>query len=89
MVQVYKGILCNMYTVAIKVVSDSTVTQKQNFKREVEILSNLRCPNVLSFVGACHLPGRTMLISEFCQRGDLYHALAADRDTRMLSWYRR
>ncbi len=87
--QVYKGLLCNLYPVAIKVVSDTTVTQKRNFKREVKILSNLRCPNVLSFVGACHLPGCTALISEFCQRGDLFHALAADRETRMLSWHRR
>ena len=87
--QVYKGLLCNLYPVAIKVVRDTTVIQKRNFRREVKILSNLRCPNVLSFVGACHLPGCTALISEYCQRGDLYHALADDRQTRMLSWYRR
>ena len=47
-------------------------------QREVAILRTLRDRNVVSFVGASMREGATVLLTEFCSRGDLYRALQRD-----------
>ena len=43
--------------------------------------------NILQFYGAAVLPDQVMLVTEFMDRGDLGHALLADRNGTY-SWYK-
>lgn len=56
---------------------------------QVAILSSLRSPYIVQFLGASLTQGSAMLLTEFCERGDLYQAIKRDQGTGMLSWYRR
>lgn len=41
------------------------------FKREVEILSGMRAPNIVLFLGACCEPEQYMVVTELIPMGDL------------------
>jgi len=41
------------------------------FKREVEVMSTLRSPYILHFVGASFVRGKVCLVSEYCAKGSL------------------
>lgn len=45
------------------------------FKKEVAIMSKLRHPNVLLFMGACTVPGNLMIVTELMEKGSAYDLL--------------
>jgi serine/threonine protein kinase len=45
------------------------------FKKEVGIMSKLRHPNVLLFMGACTEPGNLMIVTELMAKGSAYDLL--------------
>eukprot|EP01125_Pyxidicula_operculata_P015663 TRINITY_DN5340_c1_g1_i2.p1 TRINITY_DN5340_c1_g1~~TRINITY_DN5340_c1_g1_i2.p1 ORF type:complete len:556 (-),score=105.56 TRINITY_DN5340_c1_g1_i2:734-2401(-) len=65
--EVYKG-LYRGQEVAIKVLKETTAEQEiDEFKKEFEILSSIRNPNVVFFYGAAMQP-RLCMVMEFCSR---------------------
>jgi serine/threonine protein kinase len=56
--------------------SDSFET---NFEHEVQLLSNLRHPNILKFYGACLLQPRIGYVMEYCEKGSLDQLLANEK----------
>ena len=46
-----------------------------SFKKEVTIMSKLRHPNVLLFMGACTEPGNLMIVTELMTSGSVYDLL--------------
>ncbi|KAL3148045.1 protein kinase activity protein [Trebouxia sp. C0009 RCD-2024] len=57
-------------------------------KQEIAVLKSCRDRNIVQFVGACIQRDQTMLITEYMEGGDLYHAIAQD-STGRFSWYKR
>ncbi|DBB18025.1 hypothetical protein WJX82_008169 [Trebouxia sp. C0006] len=57
-------------------------------RQEIAVLKSCRDHNIVQFVGACIQREQTMLITEFMEGGDLYHAIARDTLGRF-AWYRR
>jgi len=50
-------------------------TNLQSFRKEVAIMSKLRHPNVLLFMGACMTPGNLMIVTELMSKGSVYDLL--------------
>jgi len=46
-----------------------------SFKQEVAVMSKLRHPNIVSFLGACFEPGEYMMVTELMARGSLWDLL--------------
>ncbi|WOG85077.1 hypothetical protein DCAR_0104264 [Daucus carota subsp. sativus] len=77
--------------VAIKVLLEQelTVDNIEDFCNEISILSRLRHPNVISFLGACTMPPRLSLITEFMEMGSLYYLIHVSGQKKRLSWRRK
>eukprot|EP01106_Pelomyxa_sp_JSP_P006261 TRINITY_DN2005_c0_g1_i1.p1 TRINITY_DN2005_c0_g1~~TRINITY_DN2005_c0_g1_i1.p1 ORF type:complete len:433 (-),score=79.50 TRINITY_DN2005_c0_g1_i1:98-1396(-) len=41
------------------------------FVKEVKVLENLKCPQVVRFIGACFIPGRLAIVTEICEFGSI------------------
>jgi serine/threonine protein kinase len=69
---VYRG-RCRGKEVAIKKLFRQDVDEKtlNEFKKEVHVMSQLRHPNVLLFMGACTTPGKMALVTEILPKGNL------------------
>ncbi|CAD8095209.1 unnamed protein product [Paramecium primaurelia] len=68
--QVYKGIqLDNGKVVAIKIVPSSG--EIESLKREIQILRDCRCDNIVKYFGSYHSNGQLWLIMEYCQGGSV------------------
>ncbi|KAL4103464.1 hypothetical protein QTP88_018841 [Uroleucon formosanum] len=85
--KVYKGILQQTEgkyeTVAIKVLKDHTnVEAKEDFMREVEIMTYFRHPNILTLIGVCPQDDTCSpwMIFEFMAYGDLTEVLRNSSD---------
>jgi serine/threonine-protein kinase CTR1 len=48
---------------------------QDDFRKEVAIMSTLRHPNVLLFMGACTQPGNLLIVTELMPRGSVYDLL--------------
>ncbi|KAK9831443.1 hypothetical protein WJX81_005925 [Elliptochloris bilobata] len=74
--------------------SDSPAQQRRmaqgrdDLRREISLLRSLHDRNIVNFVGAAIWDGVAVLVTDFLERGDLYQALAADKERRF-SWHRR
>ncbi|XP_052181016.1 probable serine/threonine-protein kinase SIS8 isoform X2 [Diospyros lotus] len=88
--EVFRGIW-NGTDVAIKVflVQDLTVENIEDFCNEISILSRLRHPNVILFLGACTKPPRLSIVTEYMEMGSLYHLIHMSGQKKRLSWRRR
>lgn len=85
--QVYKGLLHGIETVAIKVSTEQTTKQLLRFAREVEVLKSLYNGNVVRFLGANLQMHQAMMVMEYMPNGDLYQQIAADQAGDFL-WYK-
>ncbi|KAI7838603.1 hypothetical protein COHA_007611 [Chlorella ohadii] len=87
--KVYKALRHGAQPVAVKVLAAvgeaRYQSQEEAFVREIALLRACRDPNVVAFLGACIQSDRTMLVTEYCDGGNLTRNLMAGRVT----WYRR
>ncbi|CAD8189864.1 unnamed protein product [Paramecium octaurelia] len=74
--QVYKGIqLDNGKVVAIKIVPSSG--EIESLKREIQILRDCRCDNIVKYFGSYHSNGQLWLIMEYCSGGSVLELIKA------------
>ncbi|KAJ0105966.1 hypothetical protein Patl1_18691 [Pistacia atlantica] len=73
---VYRGIW-NGSDVAVKVYFGNEYSEGtlQNYKKEIDIMKNLRHPNVLLFMGAVYSQERLAIVTELLPRGSLFKTL--------------
>ncbi|XP_022870730.1 serine/threonine-protein kinase EDR1-like isoform X1 [Olea europaea var. sylvestris] len=88
--EVFRGVW-NGTEVAIKVFleQDLTVENMEDFCNEISILSRLRHPNVILFLGACTMPPRLSMVTEYMERGSLYYLIHLSDQKNKLTWRRR
>lgn len=86
--QVYKAKRFGVQPVAVKVLREDSGKQIENFKREIEMLRNLRDNNIVLFLGACKKDGQLMLVTEYMPQGDLWNALNQSNAPKF-QWYQR
>lgn len=73
--------------VAVKKVEcdDMSAEDYQNFLYEISMMSNLRHPNILTFLGGSLEPPNLCFVTEYAQRGSLHQVLK----TTQLTWMQR
>ncbi|XP_071715347.1 serine/threonine-protein kinase EDR1-like isoform X2 [Rutidosis leptorrhynchoides] len=88
--EVFRGIW-NGTEVAIKVFLEQDLTEEnmEDFCNEISILSRLRHPNVILFLGACTRPPRLSMVTEYMEMGSLYYLIHLSGQKKKLSWRRR
>ncbi|KAK6150008.1 hypothetical protein DH2020_017533 [Rehmannia glutinosa] len=88
--EVFRG-TWNGLEVGIKVFleQDLTVENIEDFCNEISILSRIRHPNVILFLGACMEPPRLSIVTEYMEMGSLYYLIHASGMKKKLSWQRR
>jgi serine/threonine protein kinase len=79
--KVYKG-MCRGKIVAIKELDGLSANNIENFKSEVIIMTQLRHPNILLFMGACLSPG--LIVMEYLPNGDLEKLLLSKKELSLL-----
>jgi len=83
---VYKGSLDHT-TVAIKVLQTDTAQGRDEFQREIEILSRIHHPNMVMLLGTC--PERGCLVYEYMENGSLEDQLFHRSERDSLPWFIR
>ncbi|XP_047979946.1 U-box domain-containing protein 33-like [Salvia hispanica] len=83
---IYRGNLRHTQ-VAIKMLHPDSSQGPLEFQQEVNILSTLRHPNIITLVGAC--PEAWALVYEYQSHGSLEDRLACKNNTPPLSWKTR
>ncbi|XP_062206482.1 serine/threonine-protein kinase EDR1-like [Phragmites australis] len=88
--EVFRGIW-NGTDVAIKMFleQDLTTENMEDFCNEIYILSRLRHPNVILFLGACITPPHLSMATEYMEMGSLYYLIHMSGQKKKLSWRRR
>ncbi|XP_009370532.1 probable serine/threonine-protein kinase SIS8 isoform X3 [Pyrus x bretschneideri] len=88
--EVFRGVW-NGTDVAIKVFleQDLTAENMEDFCNEISILSRLRHPNVILFLGACTKPPRLSMVTEYMEMGSLYYLIHLSGQKKKLSWRKR
>lgn len=88
--EVFRGIW-NGTDVAIKVFleQDLTTENMEDFCNEVFILSRLRHPNVILFLGACMKPPNLSMVTEYMEMGSLYYLIHMTGQKKRLTWRKR
>ncbi|XP_043689067.1 probable serine/threonine-protein kinase SIS8 [Telopea speciosissima] len=88
--EVFRGIW-NGTDVAIKIFleQDLTAENMEDFCNEISILSRLRHPNVILFLGACTKPPHLLMVTEYMEWGSLYYLIHMSGQKKKLSWRRR
>ncbi|XP_074276062.1 putative serine/threonine-protein kinase SIS8 isoform X2 [Silene latifolia] len=87
--EVFRG-MWNGTDVAIKVFLEQDLTPEnmEDFCNEISILSRLRHPNVILFLGACTKPPRLSMVTEYMELGSLYYLIHLSGQKK-LSWRRK
>uniref|UniRef100_A0A7N0TIN5 non-specific serine/threonine protein kinase n=1 Tax=Kalanchoe fedtschenkoi TaxID=63787 RepID=A0A7N0TIN5_KALFE len=88
--EVFHG-MWNGTEVAIKVFleQDLNAENMKDFCNEISILSRLRHPNVILFLGACTKPPHLSMITEYMDGGSLYNLIHLGGFREKFSWRRR
>ncbi|XP_055800737.1 serine/threonine-protein kinase EDR1-like isoform X2 [Solanum dulcamara] len=88
--EVFRG-KWNGTEVAIKVFleQDLTAENMEDFCNEISILSRLRHPNVILFLGACATPPHLSMVTEYMEMGSLYHLIHVSGQKHRLSWQKK
>ncbi|KAJ1403529.1 Serine/threonine-protein kinase, active site [Sesbania bispinosa] len=83
---IFKGTLRHT-EVAIKMLNPNSTQGPSEFQQEVEVLSKLRHPNLITLIGAC--PESWTLVYEYLPNGSLEDRLNCKDNTPPLSWQTR
>ncbi|CAL0315073.1 unnamed protein product [Lupinus luteus] len=83
---IFKGIMRHT-EVAIKVLHADSMQGPSEFQQEVDVLSKIRHPNLITLIGAC--PESWTLVYEFLPNGSLEDRLCCKDNTPPLSWQSR
>ncbi|PON92089.1 GPCR kinase [Trema orientale] len=83
---IYKGLLRHTL-VAIKMLHAHSMQGPSEFQQEVDVLSKLRHPNLVTLIGAC--PEAWALVYEYLPNGSLDDRLCCKDNTSPLSWQTR
>ncbi|KAK4371925.1 hypothetical protein RND71_007309 [Anisodus tanguticus] len=83
---IYRGLLRHTQ-VAIKMLHPHSLQGPSEFQQEVNILSKLRHPNIVTLIGAC--PEAWTLVYEYLPNGSLEDRLTCKDNTPPLSWQTR
>ncbi|KAH7404430.1 hypothetical protein KP509_15G025600 [Ceratopteris richardii] len=84
--QVYKGKLHHS-SVAIKVLAEEGIGDRDEFQKNLELLSRLHHPHLVMLIGAC--PDKPCLIYEYMANGSLEERLYCQGGTPPLPWFTR
>ncbi|XP_074280740.1 U-box domain-containing protein 34-like [Silene latifolia] len=84
--KVYKGVLDHT-SVAVKVLREDATDKKEEFLREVRILSQLRHPNLVLLLGVC--PDIGCLVYEYMENGSLEEHIFRHNGRSPLPWFAR
>lgn len=84
---IYKG-LFKSGEVAIKVLkTDQSEKEKEEFKKEFQIMSSIQHENLVFFFGAALEP-KLCMVMELCLRGSLYDVLSDKKLGRQIDWHK-
>ncbi|XP_011036393.1 PREDICTED: U-box domain-containing protein 33-like isoform X1 [Populus euphratica] len=83
---IYKGVL-RQTQVAVKMLHSNSMQGPAEFEQEVNVLSKMRHPNLITLVGAC--PEAWTLIYEYLPNGSLEDRLSCKDNSPPLSWQTR
>ncbi|XP_048132676.1 U-box domain-containing protein 33-like [Rhodamnia argentea] len=83
---VYKGFIRHTL-VAIKIMKIPSMQGSQEFQREVDVLSKVRHPNLITLIGAC--PEPCTLVYEYIPNGTLEDWLRSKNRAKQLPWRAR
>ncbi|URE27874.1 leucine-rich repeat receptor-like protein kinase [Musa troglodytarum] len=86
--KVYRGLLPDGQTVAIKRSTKGSMQGGAEFKTEIELLSRVHHRNLVDLVGFCFDKGERMLVYEYITNGTLRDCLSGRRSVK-LDWRRR
>ncbi|XP_058109153.1 cold-responsive protein kinase 1-like isoform X3 [Magnolia sinica] len=87
---VYKGILRDETQVAVKSLSAESSQGVREFLTELDMISNIRHPNLVQLLGCCIEGSSRMLVYEYLENNSLANALLGPKSRRIaLDWPRR
>ena len=86
--QVYKGKYRGVQDVAVKVVDSPDPKAQARFVIEIATLRALRDPHIVMFLAAGVQEGRTLLLMQFMEHGNLWDALRRDTGSSF-GWHGR
>ncbi|MQM13368.1 hypothetical protein Taro_046294 [Colocasia esculenta] len=87
--EVYKGMLPNKTTMAVKRISNIGVQGKREFCTEIAVIGNIHHVNLVKLWGFCVQGYKRLLVYEFMNRGSLDRQLFAAVGTPVLEWGER
>ncbi|XP_044461082.1 putative serine/threonine-protein kinase [Mangifera indica] len=87
---VYKGVLKNGKQIAVKTLSAESKQGVQEFRTEVNTLSNVKHPNLVELLGCCIQGTQRTLVYEYVENGSLDRVLLGATKTNIkLDWEKR
>ncbi|KAL3368466.1 hypothetical protein AABB24_009365 [Solanum stoloniferum] len=88
--KVYRGVLRDGTKVALKRRNRLSRRGIEEFRTEIEILSQFRHPNLVSLIGYCNDNNEMILIFEYLENGNLWsHLYGSDLRLHNMSWEQR
>ncbi|KAH7651421.1 Non-specific serine/threonine protein kinase protein [Dioscorea alata] len=86
---VYKGVLPDGSTIAVKQLSSKSRQGNREFVTEIGMISALQHPNLVKLFGCCIEGNQLLLIYEYMENNSLASALFGDRHHLNLDWQTR
>ncbi|CAL9112491.1 unnamed protein product [Musa textilis] len=87
---VYKGTLRDGALVAVKVLSAESRQGIKEFLTEIDVITNVKHPNLVELIGSCVEGGNRILVYEYLENSSIDRALLGrNSDATKLNWYIR